>query len=103
MGRQWPATYAQQAALMLVAGYYPARVVEKALRKTMLFWADFDNIPLPTPLREITVKEFARLFRRHLRARCEQEWDVSRCDANAAALAALREWGQEYRRLSELM
>ena len=98
-----PITYASHAGFLLVAGYYPTRVVDQALSKALLFWAHYENIELARPLRQTTLKEFARVFRKHIHLDESGQFDMTQDEANAAALSAVREWWEPYRCLADLM
>ena len=83
---QQPAKYAWQAAHLL-ATRAPRKKVEKALRNTLLFWACFDNIPVPPLLRCFDVQAFEHLFWPRLQRLPRKDGH----GANAAALEAVRE------------
>jgi len=64
----------------------PRPRVEKALRETLLFWANYEGIAVPPLLRRIDVQAFEDAFVRQLCFRPQ-----SPAGANASALEAIRQ------------
>lgn len=103
--RLQPVYYAKHAVFVWTSGYFPKKAAVRALRKTLVLWADYDDYTLPKPLTMGLLKAFARAFRQQLEARgWTRHADVppNDADANAAALAAVREMREAWR-LYELM
>jgi hypothetical protein len=84
MRSRQPALYAGQA-VRLLAGDGPRKRTETAVRDTLLFWANFDNIVVPALLRRADVQAFKDVFLRQL-----QYHPRTFHGANAAALDAVR-------------
>ena len=80
-----PATYAWQGATLLHQ-HAPRPKVERAMRRTLMFWARYDGIPVPPLVLRAHVAAFQASFVRQLRVRRP----ITPAGANAAALDAVR-------------
>jgi hypothetical protein len=93
-----PVGYAKHAVFVWMSGYFPKKAAARALRKTLVIWADYDSYTLPEPITMDLLKAFALAFRRQLGARgWTRHSDLSDADANAAALAAVKEMREAWR------